>query len=66
MNVDRIEGVTRLLKGRALQAWGRLTGDPALVLRGRATELSGNAQASFGRAMAAGRTLLGFRRRLGA
>ena len=46
-----------------MQAWGRLIGDHALVLRGGATAFSGAAQASFGRAMGA-RRLLGFRRRL--
>lgn len=65
MNADRMEGLYRQLKGRAMQAWGRLVGDNALVLRGKATAFSGAAQASFGRAMGAGR-LLGFRRRFGA
>ncbi len=64
MNVDRLEGVYRQLKGGFLQLWGRLTGDRALVLRGKATAFSGAAQASFGRAMGAGK-LLGFRRRFG-
>ncbi|MGA0531964.1 CsbD family protein [Hansschlegelia sp. KR7-227] len=64
MNADRIEGLYRQIRGGALQLWGRLTGDHALVLRGRATAFSGAAQASFGRAMGAGR-LLGLRRRLG-
>lgn len=64
MNADRMEGFYRKIKGRTLQAWGRMTGDRAMVLRGKATAFSGEAQASFGRAMGAGR-LLGFRRRLG-
>lgn len=64
MNADRIEGVFRQVKGRILEAWGRLTGDHAMVLRGRATAFAGAAQSSFGRAMGASR-LLGFRRRLG-
>lgn len=64
MNADRMEGLYRQFKGRMMQAWGRFTGDNALVLRGKATAFSGAAQASFGRAMGAGR-LLGFRRRLG-
>lgn len=64
MNADRLEGLYRQIKGGLQQAWGRLTGDHALVLRGRATAFSGAAQASFGRAMGATR-LLGFRRRLG-
>lgn len=64
MNADRLEGFYRQMKGRTLQAWGRMTGDQSMVLRGRATLLSGEAQASFGRAMRATR-LLGFRRRLG-
>lgn len=64
MNADRLEGIYRQIKGGLLQLWGRMTGDQALVLRGRATALSGQAQASFGRAMRASR-LLGFRRRLG-
>ena len=59
-----MEGFYRKIKGRTLQAWGRMTGDRAMVLRGKATAFSGEAQASFGRAMGAGR-LLGFRRRLG-
>ena len=65
MNADRLEGIYRQIKGGLLQAWGRMTGDQALVLRGRATALSGRARASFGRAMGATR-LLGFRRRFGA
>lgn len=64
MNADRLEGLYRQLKGRLLQVWGGLTGDRALVLRGRATAFSGAAQASFGRSMGATR-LLGFRRRIG-
>lgn len=64
MNVDRLEGLYRQLKGGLLQLWGRLTGDHSLVLRGKATAFSGAAQASFGRAMGAGR-LIGFRRRFG-
>lgn len=65
MNADRLEGFYRQMKGRALQAWGRMTGDQAMVLRGRAAALSGQAQSSFGRAMRGAR-LLGFRRRFGA
>jgi uncharacterized protein YjbJ (UPF0337 family) len=64
MNADRLEGLYRQIKGRLMQAWGRLTGDRALVLRGRAAAFAGAAQASFGRSMGATR-LLGFRRRLG-
>lgn len=64
MNADRLEGVYRQLKGELFQVWGRMTGDQAMVLRGRATAFSGAAQASFGRAMGATR-LLGFRRWLG-
>ncbi|WP_020180453.1 CsbD family protein [Methylopila sp. M107] len=64
MNADRFEGFYRQLKGKLLQAWGRMTGDRDMILRGKATTFSGAAQASFGRAMGAGR-LLGFRRRLG-
>ena len=64
MNADRMEGFYRQLKGRALQFWGHVTGNRELVLRGRAAAFSGEAQASFGRAMGAGR-LLGFRRRWG-
>lgn len=64
MNADRLEGFYRKMKGRLMQAWGRLTGDHELVLRGRAAALSGAAQASFGRAMGAAK-LPGFRRWLG-
>lgn len=64
MNADRLEGLYRQIKGGLQQVWGRLTGDHALVLRGRATAFSGAAQASFGRAMGAGR-IIGLRRRLG-
>lgn len=64
MNADRMEGIYRQVKGRAQQVWGRATGDRALVLRGKATEFSGAAQASFGRAMGASRGWLA-RRRVG-
>jgi uncharacterized protein YjbJ (UPF0337 family) len=64
MNADRLEGLWRQAKGLAFQVWGRATGNRALVMRGKAAAFSGAAQASFGRAMGAGR-LLGFRRRLG-
>lgn len=65
MNRDRIEGASTQLKGRAQQAWGRLTGDRALEGRGRVVAFAGAAQSDLGRAMAATRSLLGFRRRLG-
>jgi uncharacterized protein YjbJ (UPF0337 family) len=65
MNADRMEGVYRQIKGRTQQLWGRATGDRALVMRGKATEFSGAAQASFGRAMGATRGWL-TRRRVGA
>lgn len=64
MNADRLEGLLRQIKGRFLESWGRLTGDRAMMMRGKAAKFSGAAQASFGRAMGATR-LLGFRRRLG-
>lgn len=64
MNADRIEGLYRQIKGRLLETWGRLTGDRSMILRGKAASFSGAAQASFGRAMGAGR-MLGFRRRMG-
>lgn len=66
MNRDRIEGASKQIKGKLQQAYGRLNGDPALVLRGRANELAGSAQAGLGRAMAATRGVLGYRRRVGA
>ncbi|HEY0291835.1 CsbD family protein [Hansschlegelia plantiphila] len=64
MNADRMEGLYRQIKGRLQQVWGRTIGDRALVMRGKATEFAGAAQASFGRAMGATRHF-GFRRRLG-
>lgn len=65
MNRDRIEGVSKQIKGAVQQAIGRLTGDRKLVLRGRATAFAGSAQAGFGRAMAATRGMFGMRRRMG-
>lgn len=65
MNQDRIEGASKQIKGKVQQAWGRMNGDRGLVLRGRANELAGSAQAGLGRAMAATRGLFGQRRRLG-
>lgn len=64
MNVDRMEGLYRQLKGRLLQMFGQATGDAALVRRGKSTAFAGAAQASFGRAMGASR-MLGLRRRVG-
>lgn len=64
MNADRMEGLYRQVKGRILEVWGWITGDHAMVLKGKATAFAGAAQASFGRAMGASR-LLGLRRRLG-
>lgn len=65
MNRDRIEGASKQIKGKIQQAWGRLNNDQTLVLRGRATEIAGSAQAGLGRGMAAARGLLGYRRRVG-
>lgn len=65
MNRDRVEGASKQIKGKIQQAWGRLNNDRSLVLRGRATEISGSAQAGLGRGMAAARGLLGYRRRVG-
>ncbi|MFC7051606.1 CsbD family protein [Hansschlegelia quercus] len=66
MNADRMEGVYRQIKGRVQQLWGRASGDRALVMRGKATQFSGAAQASFGRAMGATRAGWLTRRRVGA
>ncbi|MFD1333152.1 CsbD family protein [Methylopila musalis] len=64
MNKDRMEGVAKQIKGRLQQALGRMTGDDKLVLRGRANQIAGEAEAGIARAMAAGRTWTG-RRRIG-
>lgn len=65
MNRDRIEGASKQVKGKLQQLWGRLNDDPSLMLRGRANEIAGSAQAGLGRGMAAARGLLGYRRRVG-
>ncbi|MFD1702994.1 CsbD family protein [Methylopila henanensis] len=66
MNRDRFEGSVKQLKGKLQRAWGRMVGDHALELRGRAAEIAGSAQASFGRAMAGARASFAPRRRIGA
>ncbi|RYG62080.1 MAG: CsbD family protein [Alphaproteobacteria bacterium] len=48
MNKDIIQGNWTQLKGKALQAWGKLTNDDLDVIDGRQEELVGRLQARYG------------------
>ncbi len=48
MNKDIIQGNWTQLKGKALQAWGKLTNDDLDIIDGRQEELVGRLQASYG------------------
>jgi uncharacterized protein YjbJ (UPF0337 family) len=50
MNRDEVEGKVTALKGKAKQAIGNLTDDPALIDEGAADEIAGNVQDVAGRA----------------
>lgn len=49
MNKDELEGKGDQVKGRAKQAWGDLTHDPATHDEGVADEAAGQVQEGFGR-----------------
>jgi len=48
MNLDRIAGASRQLKGIARKQWGRLTADYASVVAGERERLRGKVQATRG------------------
>ena len=48
MNLDRIEGKLKQLKGSAMSQWGRLIGDGFEIAAGRSVHLSGIVQESNG------------------
>ncbi len=48
MNLDRIEGKLKQLKGNAMKQWGRLTDDRLEIAAGRCVHLSGIVQESNG------------------
>lgn len=48
MNLDRIEGNWKQLKGNIKQHWGKLTGDQPAVIAGKRDRQAGNAQESYG------------------
>ncbi|RYG62308.1 MAG: CsbD family protein [Alphaproteobacteria bacterium] len=48
MNKDIVQGNWTQLKGKALQAWGKLTNDDLDVIDGRQEELVGRLQARYG------------------
>lgn len=48
MNKDIIQGNWTQFKGKALQAWGKLTNDDLDVIDGRQEELVGRLQARYG------------------
>jgi uncharacterized protein YjbJ (UPF0337 family) len=50
MNKNEIDGKVDQLKGKAKQAWGDATNDPATHDEGVADEVAGNVQEGFGKA----------------
>ena len=48
MNLDRIEGNWRLLKGNVKETWGNLTDDRLDVIAGKCDQLAGRLQARYG------------------
>lgn len=48
MNMDRIEGNWRQLKGNLKQHWGKWVDDPFMAMEGRRDSMAGITQASFG------------------
>lgn len=51
MNVDRILGNWKQLKGSVKQQWGRFTNDQFIAMEGKRDKLAGKNQASYGHSM---------------
>jgi uncharacterized protein YjbJ (UPF0337 family) len=51
MNMDRIEGSWRQLKGNVKQQWGRLTNDQFMAMEGKRDQTAGKNQVSYGLSM---------------
>ena len=49
MNRDEVEGKVTALKGKAMQAVGKMTDDPALIDEGAGDEVAGKVQDVAGR-----------------
>ena len=47
MNIDRIQGVLKQLKGSAKQQWGKLIDDQFIVMEGKRDYRAGVVQESF-------------------
>jgi len=47
MNIEKIQGHFRAVKGWALESWGRVTQDPWLRIAGRREQLLGRLEASL-------------------
>ena len=47
MNSDQMHGHIRIMKGWALEGWGRVTHDPWLRIAGRREQLLGRLEASL-------------------
>ena len=48
MNLDRIEGNWKQIKGSAKEQWGKLTDDQLEVIAGKRDQLAGNIQEAYG------------------
>lgn len=48
MNMDRIEGNWKQLKGHFKQQWGKITNDQFIKMEGKRDSMAGIAQKSFG------------------
>jgi len=48
MNWDRVEGNWKEFRGKAKEAWGKLTDDDLDIIKGRREQLEGRLQAQYG------------------
>ncbi len=48
MNLDRIHGNWKLIKGNVKEQWGKLVGDQFIVFDGKRDQVEGKVQATYG------------------